>query len=166
MLCHMAALILFYNQFTLMRTKLISHFWALLGATPLKFIPNSLSGVLRFEPGKVSQEALQGARAKVRQNHQNLSIFNFYVDFELFTRCCDLVHLIYAKKSFANLSTKSNMSLLERDNGFLKVHRQGFLMVPKSGQELIITMAKQIPKHHLTFARAPCRYLCSHLQLC
>ena len=38
----------------------------------------------------------------------------------------------------------------------IKVHRKAFLLVPKSGQEVMITMVKSYLKNCLTFARAPC----------
>ena len=38
---------------------------------------------------------------------------------------------------------------------FLKVDRQGFVMVPKSGKKVMITMGKSHLKTWLTFARTP-----------
>ena len=46
--------------------------------------------------------------------------------------------------------------LLEWNLGFLKVQSQGFVMIPKSGQEVMIIMVKSHLKNRLTFARAPC----------
>ena len=51
------------------------------------------------------------------------------------------------------------LMLLKKDVGFLKVDRQGSLLVPKNGQEVMITMAKCLPKHCLTFTRASCNLL-------
>ena len=48
---------------------------------------------------------------------------------------------------------------------FLKVHSQGFVMVPKSGQKVMITMGKSRLKNCLTFARAPIPREKSHVLL-
>ena len=44
-----------------------------------------------------------------------------------------------------------------KGNMILKVDRQGFLMVPISGQKVMIKMGQCHLKHGLTFARAPCK---------
>ena len=56
------------------------------------------------------------------------------------------------------ITSKNQLILmfLEWNYGFLKVHSQGFVMIPKSGQEVMITMVKSHFKNRLTFARAPC----------
>ena len=45
---------------------------------------------------------------------------------------------------------------MEKYDGSLKVHEQGFLKLPISGQEVMIITVKYHLKHCLTFARAPC----------
>ena len=56
------------------------------------------------------------------------------------------------------ITSKNQLILmfLEWNYGFLKVHSQGFVMIPKSGQEVMITMVKSHLKNRFTFARAPC----------
>ena len=54
------------------------------------------------------------------------------------------------------LITPTILMLSRKGNMILKVDRQGFLMVPISGQKVMIITVECHLKHCLTFAHAPC----------